>query len=327
MTNNKEILESDALIQYNNRLFFAQALAHGQKTGEITPERIDEIHKDTAVLSHKLISIRVEDFTSSTAIRRHIQEAFALTSIGLEYGSKGDLDKSVRLLNKNRTIKFFQIGNTLVDKLVIRSQKTLETSKLTSPEQTMLPVAAPDEIRVYNDWEREFLESISERKLVIDAAQVVLHQVSAPRPLTRLEDIAIANRQLDDLDLRLNYFQALPQEKVFAPEYLFPISGDIPQQITKSLMVNLILYREIDFHLSLEDWNNFHEIAYDADGNTIKKDTRDRLLGWIGHYLDRMGQADEVRKYAIKYWRHCLIQVETELNRKPRQETANNSHP
>lgn len=323
MTKNKEILESDALIQYNNRLFFAQTLAHGQKTGEITPERIDEIHKDTAVLSHKLIAIRVEDFTSSTAIRKHVQEAFALTSIGLEYGSKGDLGKSVRLLNKNRTIKFFQIGNTLVDKLVIRSQNTLETSKLTAPEQPALPATVPEEIQVYNDLEREFLESISERKLVIDAAQVVLHQVSPPRPLTSLEDIAIANRQLDDLDCRLNYFQALPQEKVFAPEYLFPISGDIPQQITQSLMVNLILYREIDFHLAPEDWNNFHDIAYDAADDTIKKDTRDRLLGWIGHYLDRMGQADEVRKYTIKYWRYCLKQVETELKSKPRHDAVN----
>ena len=326
MTKNKEILESNALIQYSNRLFFAQTLAHGQKTGEIAPERVDEIHKDTALLSHKLITIRAEDFTLSTAIRKHIQEAFALTSIGLEYGSKGDLGKSARLLNKNRTIKFFQIGNTLVDKLVVRSQNTLETSILTAPEQPMLPATVPEEIQVYNDWEREFLESISERKLVIDDAKVVLHQVSSPRPLTSLEDITIANRQLDDLDCRLSYFQALPQEKVFAPEYLLPATSDIPQQITKSLMVNLILYREIDFHLTLEDWNNFHDIAYDTENNTIKKDTRDRLLGWIGHYLNRMGQADEVRKYAIKYWRHCLKQVETELKSKPRHETVNDSH-
>lgn len=317
MTKKKEILESDALIQYSNRLFFAQTLAHGQKTGEITPERLDEIHKDTAVLSHKLIAIRADDFTSSGAIRKHIQEAFELTSIGLEYGGKGDLDKSVHLLNKNRTIKFFQIGNTLVDKLAARSQNTLEASKLSAPEERMLPATVPDEIQVYNDWEREFLESIFARNLVIDAAQVVLHQVSKPRPLTSLGDIAIANRQLDNLDFRLSYFRALPQEKVFAPDNLFPISSDLPQQITKSLMVNLILYREVDFHLTPEDWANFHDIAYDTENDAIKKDTRDRLLGWIGQYLNRIGQAEEVRKYAVKYWRHCLKQVEKELKSEP----------
>ena len=322
MTKNNEAFESDALIQYSNRLFFAQTLEHGQRTGEITPERIDEIHKDAAVLSHKLITIRADDFTWSATIRKHIQEAFALTSIGLEFAGNGNLDKTVHLLKQNRTIKFFQIGNTLVDKLAARSKHTLEVLKLVAPEQPLMSATAPEEIQVFNDWEHEFLKSISDRKLVIDGAQVAVHQVSLPRPLTSLEDIAIANRQMDNLDLRLSYFQSLPQERVFAPEYLLPINGDLPQLITKSLMVNLILYREIDFHLTPEAWNNFLDIAYNTGNHTIKKDARDRLLGWIGHYLNSMGQADEVRKYAVKYWRHCLKQVETELKNKPKDIAA-----
>ena len=87
-------------------------------------------------------------------------------------------------------------------------------------------------------------------------------------------------------------------------------------------MVNLILYREIDFHLTPEDWDNFLDIAYDTENNAIKKDTHDRLLGWIGHYLNEMGQAEEVRKYAVNYWRHCLKQVETELKSKPKDFAA-----
>lgn len=314
MTKNKKIPETDALVQYDNRLFFAQTLAIGQKTGELTPERIDEIHEDTAVLSHKLITIKAEDFASSTAIRKHIQEAFALTSIGLEYGSKGDLEKSVLLLNKNRTIKFFQIGNTLVDGLVARAQNTLKASKLTAPEQPMPLDTAPEEIHVFNDWEREFLESISGRTLVIDAARVVLDQVSMPRPITNLEDIAVVNRQLDNLDLRLSYFQALPQEKVFAPELLFQISDDLPQQITKAMMVNLMLYREIDFQLTPEDWDSIHDIAYDPEVHAVKKDMRVKLLGWIEHYLTKLGQSEEVQKYAVEYWEYCLDQLETELS-------------
>ena len=314
MTTNKKILESHALIQYDNRLFFTQTLANGQNTGEITPERIDEIHEDTAVLSHKLITIKAEDFASSTAVREHIQEAFALTSIGLEYGSKGDLEKSVLLLNKNRTIKFFQIGNTLVDELAARSRRALEASILTVPEQPMPLDTALKEIHVFNDWEREFLESISGRKLVIDAAQVVLDQVSMPRPITNLEEITVANRQLDNFDLRLSYFQALPQDKVFEPELLYRISDDLPRQITQALMVNLILYREIDFQLTPKDWDTFHDIAYDPEVFAVKKEMRGKLLAWIGHYLNSLGQPEEVQKYAVKYWEYCLDQLETELS-------------
>ena len=314
MTKNKKIPETDALVQYDNRLFFAQTLAIGQKTGELTPERIDEIHEDTAVLSHKLITIKAEDFASSTAIRKHIQEAFALTSIGLEYASKGDMEISVLLLKKNRTIKFFQIGNTLVDGLVARAQRALEASILRVLEQPMPLETALKEIPVFNDWEREFLESMSGRKLVIDAAQVVLDHVSMPRPITNLEEIAVANRQLDNFDLRLCYFQALPQEKVFAPDLLFQISDDLPLQITQALMVNLILYREIDFQLTPKDWDTFDDIAYDPEIDAVKKEMRGKLLAWIGHYLNSLGQPEEVQKYAVKYWEYCLDRLETELN-------------
>ena len=116
--------------------------------------------------------------------------------------------------------------------------------------------------------------------------------------------------------MRLSYFQALPPEKVFAPEYHYPLNGDLPLHITKSLMVNVILYREIDFHLTPEDWDNFHDIAFDTENNSIKTETRDRLLGWIEHYLKEMGRGEEVREYAVNYWRHCLQQVETELKSK-----------
>ena len=170
------------------------------------------------------------------------------------------------------------------------------------------------EIHVFNGWEREFLESISGRKLVIDAAQVVLDQVSMPRPITNLEEIAVANRQLDNFDLRLSYFQALPQDKVFETELLYWISDDLPRQIARALMGNLILYREIDFQLTPEDWDNFRDIAYDPEVFAVKKEIRGKLLAWIGHYLNSLGQPEEVQKYAVKYWEYCLDQLETEFS-------------
>ncbi|MCZ6680130.1 MAG: DUF6178 family protein [Candidatus Poribacteria bacterium] len=322
------MFETDALAQYDNRLFFAQTLERGQEIGRISAEQVGEIHHDIAVLAHKLITIKVEDFSSQAEIRGQIQEAFALTSLGLEYGSQGGLDKSVRLLDKNRLIKLFQIGNTLVDKLAKRAQDTLRKSILISPETPMMRITEREEIPTYNEREREFLDSASERKLVVDAPQVALDRLSStPRMLASLADITIANRQLDYLNHRLNYLQALPQEKIFDAAYPPTTDSDTPRQITTALMVNLVLYREIDFHLAPEDLNNFRDIAYDAEHRAVGKTARALLIGWIGHYLDLAEQPKAVKIYTIEYWRYCLKQLEMELQREELLEAADVLRP
>lgn len=301
---NQKMFEADPLVHYDSRLFLAQALEHGQKMGRISAAYLDKIHQDIASLAHKLIAIKVEDLSSGAEIRGQIQEAFALTSLGLEYGCEGILDKSVRLLKGNRVIKFFQIGNTLVDKLVERSQSTLEKAVLISPT---LHTLEPERISAYNEWERDFLELIAERKLAIDAAQISLYQLStAPRSVLGFADINIANQQLDYIDHRLRYLQALPQEKVFSVDYPPDTDCDTPRQITIALMVNLALYREVDFHLDAEDLDNFWDIAYDIEHGTVKKASQDLLLEWIRGYMDVTGQPEEVKRYAVEYWKYCL---------------------
>ena len=298
------MFEADALTHYDSRLFLAQTLDHGQKTGRISPTRLDKIHQDIASLAHKLIAIKVEDLSSRTEIRGQIQEAYTLTSLGLEYGCEGALDKSVRLLNSNRLIKFFQIGNTLVDKLAERSRNTLEKAVLISPAMGTIE---QEQIPAYNDWERDFLESIIERTLAIDTVQISLYQLSPiPRSLMSLADINIANQQLDYINYRFGYLQALPQEEIFVVDYPPDTDGDTARQITIALMVNLGLYREVDFHLDEEDLDNFCNIAYDVEGGTVKRASQDLLLGWIQGYMEVAGQPEEVKKYAVEYWRYCL---------------------
>ena len=298
------MFDADALIHYDSRLFLVQTLEHGRKTGQISPACLDKIHHDIASLAQKLIAIKVEDLSSRAEIRGQIQEAFALTSLGLEYGCAGVLDKSVRLLNSNRLIKFFQIGNTLVNKLVERSQHTLEKAVLTSP--TVYSVE-PERIPAYNEWERDFLELVVERKLAIDAAQLSLYQLSAnPRSLMSLADIHIVNQQIDYIDRRFSYLQALPQEAIFSIHYPPDTESDTARQITTALMVNLVLYREVDFHLDEEDLDNFYNIAYDIECCTVKKASRDLLLNWIRGYMDVAGQPEEVKRYAVEYWKYCL---------------------
>ena len=298
------MFEADALTHYDSRLFLVQTLEHGQETGGISPAHQDKIHHDIASLAQKLIAIKVEDLSSRTEIREQIREAFTLTSLGLEYGCEGVLDKSIRLLNSNRLIKFFQIGNTLVDKLVERSQNTLEKAVLTYPA---LHSVEPESIPAYNEWERDFLELVVERKLAIDAAQLSLYQLSAtPQSLMSLTDIRIVNQQIDYIDHRFSYLQALPQEEIFSVDYPPDTDSDIARQITTALMVNLVLYREVDFHLDEEDLDNFYNIAYDIEGCTVKEASEDLLLGWIQQYMHVAGQPEEVKRYAAEYWKYCL---------------------
>lgn len=298
------MLEADALTHYDSRLFLAQTLEHGQKTEQILPAHLDKIHHDIASLAQKLIAIKVEDLSSRSEIRGQIQEAFTLTSLGLEYGCEGALDKSIRLLKGNRLVKFFQIGNTIVDKLVERSQNTLEKAILISPT---VQTVEPETIPAYNEWESDFLELIIERKLAIDTPQSSLNQLSAnPRSLISLADINIANQQIDYIDLRFSYLQTLPQEKIFAVDYPPDADCDTARQITIALMMNLALYREVDFYLDEEDLDNFWDIAYDIESCTVKKASQDLLLEWIRSYMDVVGQPEEVKKYAVEYWKYCL---------------------
>ena len=301
------MFDADALTHYDSRLFLAQTLEHGEKTRQISPAHLDKIHQDIASLAQKLIAIKVEDLSSGAEIRGQIQEAFVLTSLGLEYGCEGTLAKSVRLLRSNRLVKFFQIGNTLVDKLVERSQNTLEKADLISPETPTMYTVEPEKISAYNEWESDFLELIIERKLAIDAAQISLYQLSPnPRSVMSLADVNIANQQLDYINYRLSYLHALPQEKIFAVDYPPDTDGDTARQITIALMVNLVLYREVDFHLDEEDLDNFWDIAYDIERCTVKKTYQGLLLGWIQSYMDLAGQPEEVKKYAVEYWKYCL---------------------
>ena len=298
------MLEADALTHYDSRLFLAQTLSHGQNTGQISPAHLDKIHQDIASLAQKLIAIRVEDLSSHSEIRGQIQEAFALTSLGLEYGCEGALGKSVRLLKNNRLVKFFQIGNTLVEKLVERARNTLEKAVLIPPATQAVE---QEQIPAYNEWESDFLELIIGKKLAIDAAQISLNQLSTnPRSLMHLADVNIANQQLDYINLRFSYLQALPQEKIFAAGYPPDAEDYTARQITIALMVNLALYREIDFHLDEEDLDNFCDIAYDIERCTIKKASQDLLLNWIRGYMEVVGQPEEVKKYVVEYWEYCL---------------------
>ena len=316
------MFEIDVLAQPDRRLFLSKTLLRGDETGAIPQAEEEAIRRDIATLSHKLITVKTEDVASLSQLRRQVQEAFALVNLGLEYGSHGDLDRSIRLLKNNRVVKFFQIGNTLIGELAKRCRDTLENALLVPRESSALTRNDFEAIPVYNEWERQFLDAIDEHKLIIDSPQVILRGVISSRPITNLADLAVVRQQLDNLDYRLAYIQSLPLQKVLDAEYRSNTDSDSAREITIALMVNLVLYREVDFHLDPNDLGNLCDIAYDPESGRLRSDSRARLTEWINHYLDLAELPDQVKDYAAAYWQETLRILETELRLEHDLETA-----
>lgn len=305
MRTSKFSLVADAAI--DGQSFLARTLLHGDALGRIDTEKSETLSEDIAALTHKLITMKVSDLSNEADLRTQIQTCFALTSLGLEYGSKGNLDKAVRVLLANPIVKFFQIGNTLTDNLLNRASYILEHAIIQPPET--LSHLDIDRIRIYNHAEAKFLDAISSHNTTITTAQVTVKENHPPRPFTNLSDMEIIRQQLDYIEARGAYVQALPLENIFTVDPPFSIAIDPIQTLTISLMANLTLYYQPDLQLEAGTLADFRDIIYDENSDEIRSPPRQRLLDWIENYLEQDNQPDDVRKYTAAYWDACITEV------------------
>ncbi len=306
---NKFSLVAEA--QLDGRLFLAQALAHGDTFGGIPRERADTLYQNIAAIAHKLITMKTTDLSDQSGLRTQIQTAFTLTSLGLEYGSKGDLDKAVRLLCKNRVVKFFQIGNTLTEKLLDRARQLLQHGVILPPdrdEADVLGITATDleteGIQIYTQAEQEFLKALLTYRTTIRSPQITIRDTEVPRALIHLAEVNMIDQQLACIENRCHYVKALPLDNLFAldpPLSLFP---NPIEHLTLGLIVNLVLYRQADFQLDDDTRQDFYELVY-VDGE-IRQSLRQQLLNWIAQYLEQAHQPEPVKTYAVSYWDDCL---------------------
>lgn len=306
---NRFSLVADASL--DSRLFLAQALAHGDSLGGIPRELADTLYQSIAAIAHKLITLKTRDLSDESALRTQIQTAFTLTSLGLEYGSKGDLDKAVRLLCKNRMVKFFQIGNTLTEKLLDRARHLLENGAILPPtpdEERLLGSTYTDmeteSIQIYTQTELEFLKAVLTYRTTIRTLQVTIRDTDFPRAFIHLAEIDTIDQQLACIENRRNYVQALPSENLFSLEPPLSIFPNPIEHLTLGLIVNIVLYRQINFQLDKDARQDFHELAY-VEGE-IRPSLRQQLLDWISQYLEQIHQPDAVKTYAVTYWDDCL---------------------
>ena len=309
MPTNKFSLVAEANL--DGRLFLARALAHSNSLDRMPREQADALYQNIAAIAHKLITMKTADLSDESALRTHIQTAFTLTSLGLEYGSKGDLDKAVNLLPKNRIVKFFQIGNTLVEKLLDRARHLLEHAVILPPDRdeehllgTNYTDLETEGIQIYTQAELEFLKALLIYRISIRTLQVTIRDTETPRPLLHLPEVEMIDRQLAYIEHRCDYVKALPLDNLFALDPPLSIFPNPIEHLTLGLIANLVLYRQVDFQLDEEALQDFYQLAY-VDGE-IRETFRQQLLDWIEKYLEQAQQPEPVKTYAVAYWDDCL---------------------
>ena len=309
MTTNKFSLVAEASL--DGQLFLARALAHGDTLGSIPREQVDVLYQSIAAIAHKLITMKTADLSDESALRTHIQTAFTLTSLGLEYGSKGDLDKAAQLLRKTRIVKFFQIGNTLMEKLIDRTRHLLEHAVILPPsrdEERSLGTTYTDleteGIQIYTQAELEFLKALLIYRISIRTLQVTIRDTDTPRPLLHFAEVEMIDRQLACIEHRCDYVKALPLDNLFALDPPLSIFPNPIEHLTIGLITNLVLYRQVDFQLDADARQDFHQLAY-VEGE-IRESFRKQLLDWIAKYLEQEQQPEPVKTYAVAYWDDCL---------------------
>ena len=297
--------------QLDGRLFLAQALAHGDTFGGIPRERADVLYQNIAAIAHKLITMKTTDLADQSGLRTQIQTAFTLTSLGLEYGSKGDLDKSVRLLCKNRVVKFFQIGNTLTERLLDRTRHLLEHGVILPPErdeERALGATYTDleteGIQIYTQAELEFLKALLTYRTTIRSFQITIRETDTPRSLSLMAEINMIDQQLACIENRCHYVNALPLDNLFALDPPLSIFPNPIERLTLGVIVNLVLYRHVDFQLDDDTLQDFYQLAY-VNGE-IRQSLRQQLLDWIAQYLEQAHQPEPVKAYTVSYWDECL---------------------
>ena len=61
------------ITEHESRLFLAKVISHGVDTDEISLERVEEMKQEVAEISHKLVTIKADDFSSNFEMKHHVR--------------------------------------------------------------------------------------------------------------------------------------------------------------------------------------------------------------------------------------------------------------
>lgn len=315
---------ANSLIEYDPRLFLFRALSELGKLENFSIERIDELNRQIVAIMNKRSVMEPVDISKLSELRGVARDVVLRLNLGLEHGSKLDLNRARHLLVHNDMIRFYQIGNTLMTKLKRDAEALQQRARLTIAESGMVGIGPHPEavmdIPLLSQTEADFLSALIDGHLIIgEVAAAIKSKNERGQPIEQLSQFEIADGMLKNLDLRLDYLQTLPlylivKEKDFRYVESTGWSENLAGKITCGMMVNLAIESGKHFCVTLDNIRRFREECVTAD--EISEAVEEKLLAWLLEYLEIHQATEAVIDYAYDYWMYWLNQLGTYL-RKP----------
>ena len=315
------MVNTNSLIEYDPRLFLFRALSELEELENVPIERIDEINRQIVAIMNKRSVMEPVDISKLSELRGVARDVVLRLNLGLEHGSKLDLNRARHLLVRNDMIRFYQIGNTLMTKLKRDAEAIQQRARLTIAESGMVQVGehpeAVMEMPLLSQIEEDFLAAVIEEDLIIgEVAPVIESTAEKGQPFEQLSQVEIADGMLRNLDLRLDYLQTLPLYFIIKEKDFRYVEGmesleDLARKITCGMIVNLAIESGRYFCVTLDKVRRFREECVTED--KISEAVEEKLLTWLLEYLETHQATEPVIDYAYDYWMYWLNRLDRYL--------------
>ncbi len=315
------MVNTNSLIEYDPRLFLFRALSELEGLENVSIERMDEINRQIVAIMNKRSVMEPVDISRLSELRTVARDVVLRLNLGLEHGSKLDLNRARHLLVHNDMIRFYQIGNTLMTKLKRDAEALRQRALLTIAESGMVQIGghpeAVMEMPLLSQIEEDFLSGLIAENLIIgDVGVVIKSKNEKGEPIEQLGQVEIADEMLKNLGLRLDYLQTLPlyliaKEKDFRYVEGMGSSEDLAGKITCGMIVNLAIDSGRHFCVTVDKVRRFRKECITA--SEISEAVEEKLLAWLLEYLETHQAPETVIDYAYDYWMYWLNQLDGHL--------------
>ena len=301
---------ANSLIEYDPRLFLFRTLSELRELDDVPIERIDELNHQIVAIMNKRSVMEPVDISKLSELRTVARDIVLRLNLGLEHGSELDLIRGTRLLIHNDMIRFYQIGNTLMTKLKRDAEAIRQRAQLTVAESGMVQIGEQPEvvmeIPLLSQVEKDFLAALIDENLIIDEAATVIESTrKQAQPIEQISQVAIADKMLNNLCLRLDYLDTLPlyllaKEKDLRYVESIAWSENLAGKITCGMMVNLAIDSGRHFCVTLDNVCRFYKDCITT--NAVSEGSEEQLLAWLIEYLENHHASEAVIDYAYDYW-------------------------
>ena len=276
-------------------LFLFRALRAGVEAGSLAANAHDKVMVGLSRIASGDMDALVLRESHDDAREIALSGALHRASLGLEYGSEGDVGRAIDLLSDGAMAAAANTGAAILARIKEQAEATRAGLRMASGLPTALSVL--DELYLANTVEDILLEELSRGRLTAGGAAPRLTEASAPTWVTSLADVRVVSRLLGYLDARAALFQSFARDRLFAQTYPTDALGGCDTVVMTRLFVSIVISGDPQprFHVDADDVG-----AFPADGFTSEA-----LQRWADGYVATELDAAQQRP-AREYVQACL---------------------